>query len=110
MKGMERSPNAVASAATKKLLRYQRVMVLRYACARLWNYLRGRQGKSMAVGLFKKLKLSMSGTLIKRVDAHIDAGTMAAATTEPAPLRWKVDVIAKPGRNLREYCDEFEDP
>jgi hypothetical protein len=32
----------------------------------------------MAVGFFKTLKLSMSGTLLKRVDAHIDEGTMAS--------------------------------
>lgn len=32
----------------------------------------------MAVGFFKTLKLSMSGTLLKRVDAHIDADTKAS--------------------------------
>jgi len=68
----------------------------------------------MAVGFFKTLKLSMSGTLLKRVDAHIDAGTMASMKVKfdrGAGRRYVVlKITTGDGDSTRAYeIDEFLD-
>ncbi|UXN58937.1 hypothetical protein [Phyllobacterium zundukense] len=68
----------------------------------------------MAVGFFKTLRSSLRANLLKRVDAHIDAGTMAAMKLKFEPdtgRRYVVLNITTAGggsTSIRAYeVDEF---